>query len=667
MEGTNHDCENSIQRTQQPNHLITEVQKREWMKRHKVSSINTNVSKSSLQKFIKSEGEKMKNSLVKESVHVQNKTQSLSIGKEISPNTSKRNFSVSDHGKNKKIKNSPDLNHFTHVKVMVDNVPVRDNQSFDSQEEIFHSNTIANDPLLHSNESEIDHPQLSKNDVVSVKLNSHSSSDKRNINHKDVLPTTLVSSNTFIQPLADLYSVTPQLISSAQCHPELPISVKQCPATAPPNMQIHPLQNVNNDIPMFCQSSTVPMPTEYTSLYHNFVTPQYPILSLPDYSNCTSEILSIETDPESFQCNSLRYKDTGHQSTTESTTSNRKDPVITSNSIPENKRKFMHKNSPLENNTLYRERKERPIVPKCHVGPEYFLQLIEKVNDLEKVKSISKIVREVIRILPLKRDASISWVDKETIFHALDEMTVFFENHFKFQVRHCVLKDGFQAISPNFVPDTNNTRCEIDDDNFAIQYKQSLGFVKESSKISEIDIDTKNAQRLSDGEYYSCWINKNYSKNICMQRLAVESRNRKGDPILFKGFKWGHQKLEADIETSFIIHPEYKLVFYQWLSKSIGYRVPKKNYNKSKKGDPDYLVMKVNLTKPSSGLIGLPKTLCELEFWEFNGTNIEYSISSKYPGGMKKITAFLAEDHTLQPFMFNQNRNSRSEVEFDND
>ena len=79
-------------------------------------------------------------------------------------------------------------------------------------------------------------------------------------------------------------------------------------------------------------------------------------------------------------------------------------------------------------------------------------------------------------------------------------------------------------------------------------------------------------------------------------QLAVESRNRKGDPILFKGFKWGHQKLEADIETSFIIHPECKLVFYQWLSKSIGYRVPKKNYNKSKKGDPDYLVMKVNLT-----------------------------------------------------------------------
>ena len=58
--------------------------------------------------------------------------------------------------------------------------------------------------------------------------------------------------------------------------------------------------------------------------------------------------------------------------------------------------------------------------------------------------------------------------------------------------------------------------------------------------------------------------------------------------------------------------------------------------------------------KPKSDLKGLPQNLCECEFWEFNGTNRKCSVSYKYPKGMDKVIAFLAENHPLQPASFDK-------------
>ena len=80
-----------------------------------------------------------------------------------------------------------------------------------------------------------------------------------------------------------------------------------------------------------------------------------------------------------------------------------------------------------------------------------------------------------------------------------------------------------------------------------------------------------------------------------MFQLSIKAKGEKGEPISFKGFKWGHPLLEADLETSFIVRPEHRVPFYQWLGKSIPSKPPKRK-QEAKPGGSDHVIMKVNLT-----------------------------------------------------------------------
>ncbi|KAL5251007.1 hypothetical protein ACHWQZ_G016666 [Mnemiopsis leidyi] len=384
--------------------------------------------------------------------------------------------------------------------------------------------------------------------------------------------------------------------------------------------------------------------THFVNPYRCLVTPQYPILNVSTDSTFylrgnTSSISSLNSlqSTSSAICNESQFPDLSVNSW---------DTGRSTDTSGE-------KSAPIEKDQNKRVQKERPVKLKPHVNPQYLFNMIDNILDSQQIKSASNIVREIIRVLPLKRKASISWVDKETVLHAMDELTKHLENECKLQTRRSVLRYGFQAINPNFVPDATNTRCDIDDEEFSNKYKISQGFVKDSSRDSDSGSDTEQATRLADNKYYSCWISREYSKHICMQRLSVDTKGKDGRPTLFKGFKWGHPKLTADLETSFIVRPEHRVPFYQWLSKSIPSKPPKKSGG-TKQGRADYVIMKVNLTKPKSDIKGLPKNLCECEFWEYNGKNRKCSVSYKYPRGMEKVIAFLAENHPLQPASFDK-------------
>ena len=77
--------------------------------------------------------------------------------------------------------------------------------------------------------------------------------------------------------------------------------------------------------------------------------------------------------------------------------------------------------------------------------------------------------------------------------------------------------------------------------------------------------------------------------------MSIEAKSDKGNPISFKGFKWGHTLLTADLETSFVVRPENRVTLYQWLNKSTPSKPPKRKYE-TKPGQSDHVVMKVNLT-----------------------------------------------------------------------
>ena len=77
--------------------------------------------------------------------------------------------------------------------------------------------------------------------------------------------------------------------------------------------------------------------------------------------------------------------------------------------------------------------------------------------------------------------------------------------------------------------------------------------------------------------------------------MSIEAKSDKGKPISFKGFKWGHALLTADLETSFVVRPENRVTLYQWLNKSTPSKPPKRKYE-TKPGQSDHVIMKVNLT-----------------------------------------------------------------------
>ena len=219
--------------------------------------------------------------------------------------------------------------------------------------------------------------------------------------------------------------------------------------------------------------------TQFVNPYWCLVTPQYPILNVstdsslylggnasPMYTFKSLVTLPAAPDSNNTQFSNLPVNSLEPERSTGTNIEN-----ITILPKVQNKR----------------ERKERPVSSKSHVNPQYLFNTIDNILDSQKIKSASNVVREIIRVLPLKRKASISWVDKETILHAVDELSKHLENEVKLQTRRSVLRYGFQAINPNFVPDVTNTRCDIDDEEFANKYKISQGFVRDSSKDSGSD------------------------------------------------------------------------------------------------------------------------------------------------------------------------------------
>ena len=219
--------------------------------------------------------------------------------------------------------------------------------------------------------------------------------------------------------------------------------------------------------------------TQFVNPYRCLVTPQYPILNVSTDSSLylggnaspMYTFNSLETLPATPDSNNTHFSNLPVNSLEPERSIGTNIEAITQLPKVQNKR----------------ERKERPVSSKSHVNPQYLFSIIDDIQDSQKIKSVSNVVREIIRVLPLKRKASISWVDKETILHAVDELSKHLENEVKLQTRRSVLRYGFQAINPNFVPDVTNTRCDIDDEEFANKYKISQGFVRDSSKDSGSD------------------------------------------------------------------------------------------------------------------------------------------------------------------------------------
>ena len=231
-----------------------------------------------------------------------------------------------------------------------------------------------------------------------------------------------------------------------------------------------------------------PQLSKFINPYRCLVTPQYPILNLPVAAepsfNHKDNVLNSATTAstvEDIPPGNIQSDIENCQVTTETNFGHEE----TSGSEYHSSSKSNKKDDNYEESRCKRVRKKRPSTPKTHMKLDHLFSLIESIHDIHQLKAASNIVREIIRVLPLKKDASISWVDKETILHAIDELGEHLENHIKLQLRRSILRYGFQVINPDFVPDVTNTKCEIGDDVFSNNYKMSRGFVKETDRESD--------------------------------------------------------------------------------------------------------------------------------------------------------------------------------------
>ena len=306
-------------------------------------------------------------------------------------------------------------------------------------------------------------------------------------------PTTLPDSpypNLVVQP------ISPGISQPNFALQNYPVHQQSSMPTQSSNIQYLPATGSYTGPPP-SNTVSVPQGNEFINPYRCLVTPQYPILNVlpaanpsfyPDNNVITSiaettvhtnALQDLPPPPADLQNEPVNYHASSKTNVGLHDTEKMAGSKNKSMSISDREEVYHEQ---VENERI---RKERPSTPKSHIKLEHLFSLIESVHDVQQLKAASNIVREIIRVLPLKRNASISWVDKETILHAVDELGEHFDNHIKLQIRGSVLRYGFQAINPDFVPDVTNTKCDIDDDEFSNKYKTSKGFVKETNSDSD--------------------------------------------------------------------------------------------------------------------------------------------------------------------------------------
>eukprot|EP00116_Pleurobrachia_bachei_P000562 sb/3460824/ len=111
---------------------------------------------------------------------------------------------------------------------------------------------------------------------------------------------------------------------------------------------------------------------------------------------------------------------------------------------------------------LGRPSKGRPLTPPLYQHTHATLaSLVDRVMDVDKIRQCSEVVRDLVRVLPLKRGAEITWVDGGTIRRAMDQLGEHLEQMVQDDTRKLVQKCGFKAITANYIEDVKDSKCEV--------------------------------------------------------------------------------------------------------------------------------------------------------------------------------------------------------------